>query len=530
MKTAAVSLPLLLISLALFSPAVRAEPPAHRWSQVFGDAGGQVAYSAATDAAGNVVIVGWFDGTVDFGGDELTTAGTLDIFVAKFDGTGAHLWSLRTGDAVVQLARSVATDPAGNVLVAGTWDDHVYVAKFSDAGVPQWSHHFGDGGQECRGVATDASGNVIITGEFYGTVNFGGSDLSSPAFENVFVAKFDGAGVHQWSDHFGNSSVQTGLAVATDAGSNVIISGALGGTASFGGPAITGAGYLVKFDPSGVHQWSKGFNAGGMYSVSADASGNVIAGGSFFGTVNFGGSNLTSAGSEDIFIAKFDASGAHQWSQKFGDANTQTCRSVATDVDGNVFATGYFNTGTVNFGGTDLVNATGNDIFVARFDGAGAHQWSQNFGGSSITSAYSVAANPDGNVVITGSLAGTASYGGDELTGAGGHDIFIAMYGDVATGVDRAPSTLVISAYPNPFNPQATIRFAIPSQGRVTIAVYDAHGSPVTTLLDEEKPAGAFTVAWNGRDHGGGAVSSGVYFARLVFGDEQRSYKIVLLK
>jgi hypothetical protein len=116
------------------------------------------------------------------------------------------------------------------------------------------------------------------------------------------------------------------------------------------------------------------------YSVAADASGNVIATGSFYGTVNFGGSDLTSTGPKDVFVVKFNSAGVHQWSQRFGDtAHSQWGMSVVADALGNVIATGDVK-GTINFGGSDLIGEGGRDIFLAKFNSDGVHQWSQCFG------------------------------------------------------------------------------------------------------------------------------------------------------
>jgi len=100
------------------------------------------------------------------------------------------------------------------------------------------------------------------------------------------------------------------------------------------------------------------------------------------------------------------------------------------------------------------------------------------------------------------------------------------------TGVGGTPTSYVlsVSAYPNPFNPETTIRYTLPSKGRVTINVFDARGAHVATLVDAVTRAGAYTVTWNGRDDRGNAVSSGVFFARLTSPAGARSYKVTLLK
>src|SRR5678816_4410899 len=115
-----------------------------------------------------------------------------------------------------------------------------------------------------------------------------------------------------------------------------------------------------------VHFWSQRFGANPDdigYAVAVDGSGNVVMTGYFNGTVNFGGSNLVSSGGNDIFVAKYNSAGIHQWSQRFGSTTNDEGRAVAVDGSGNIFVTGYF-TGAISFTGSGLISAGGNDIFV----------------------------------------------------------------------------------------------------------------------------------------------------------------------
>jgi hypothetical protein len=102
----------------------------------------------------------------------------------------------------------------------------------------------------------------------------------------------------------------------------------------------------------------------------------------------------------------------------------------------------------------------------------------------------------------------------------------------VLTGIDGIPSphVLSISAYPNPFNPETTLRYTLPASAHVTIDVYDARGQHVARLVDEEKKAGAYTTAWQGVEQSHARVGSGIYFARVSQNGVTRTYKLVLLK
>jgi hypothetical protein len=294
----------------------------HLWSKRFGDANSQQALAVAGDASGNVIVAGTFAGAVDFGGGALTSAGQDDIFVAKFASDGAHLWSKRFGDGTNQYAALVAVDASGNVILAGYFpgtvdfgggaltcagNGDIFVAKFASDGAHLWSRRFGDG--NAAAAAVDASGNVIVAGYFKGAVDFGGGALTSAGGYDIFVAKFASDGAHLWSKRFGDGSYQGADAVAVDASGNVIVTGRGGDTIDFGGGALAGNYiFVAKFGPNGAHLWSKGLGdwTYAYAVVTVDASGNVIVTGAFAGTVDFGGGALTStSAANEIFVAKF---------------------------------------------------------------------------------------------------------------------------------------------------------------------------------------------------------------------------------
>jgi hypothetical protein len=426
----------------------------------FGDQWEQFAESAAVDASGNMIVTGAFAGTVDFGGGPLTAPGGgagSNVFIVKFAPDGTHMWSSRFGDGTGQWARSVTTDASGNVVITGyfygtvdfgggpltsTGDEDVFIAKFTPGGAHIWSKSFGSADhQSANSVAVDASGNVIIAGGFYGTINFGGGDLTAPGSdENIFIAKFGPDGTHIWSKSFGDSSFQRAYSVAADASSNVIVVGDLRGTADFGGGPLTGGlnsnVFVAKFQADGTHVWSKslGDASNGQIgsTVTADVSGNVVVGGWYMGSIDFGGGAFTSVGSWDGFIVKLSPSGDHLWSKSFGDVSSDGTNSVATDALGNVIATGYF-TGKADFGGGEFTGGGGADIFLAKFSSDGSHIWSKHFGDAGNMGSYSkaVAVDASGNEIIAGNFTGGIDFGGGEFLSAntGVNDIFIAKFG-----------------------------------------------------------------------------------------------------
>jgi len=85
--------------------------------------------------------------------------------------------------------------------------------------------------------------------------------------------------------------------------------------------------------------------------------------------------------------------------------------------------------------------------------------------------------------------------------------------------------------YPNPFNPTTAISYTVPAPGaEVRLTIYDLAGREVRTLVAEMEQGGEHVVVWHGRDDAGRAVGSGVYFYRLVVGDQSIERKMVMLK
>ncbi|MDH3215143.1 MAG: SBBP repeat-containing protein [Candidatus Krumholzibacteria bacterium] len=553
-----VSRSILIVSILLASYALPASAQQPQWSQRFGGAIWDEGYDLAVDLSGNVLITGAFTDTVDFGGGPLFGAGSRDIYVAKYDANGGHLWSQGFGNNNSQRGESIAADASHNVVVAGDfsgtvnfgggslvsiggWD--MFLAKFDASGNHIWSQRFGStvssNADGARAVAVDGSGNIYLAGYFSGTVDFGGGPLVSAGGYEAFIAKYDPSGTHIWSQRFGSTSFDYATAVAVDGSANVVLTGRITGTVDFGGGPISGGNmFIAKFDSSGAHVWSQAFSANAN-GVTVDPAGNVLVTGGF-DNVDFGGGPLV--GPSDIYVVKFDPSGNHVWSIGFGSPHDlEWGADLAVDGLGNVFVTGEFwDTMTV---GAQLLESRGaNDPFVAWFDPDGNAVWADVFGGpvepGSLIHTNDRAAGIDvdgsGNVIVSGWFDYTADFGLGTLTSAGERDVYLAKYTDIvvsSVGESNPPRIHTLHPnVPNPFNPTTSIAFTLRETEHVTIRVYDVAGRPLRTLLDESRGPGRYEAVWNGTDDAGSLVSSGVYFCRMKTATFEQTRRMVLLK
>ncbi len=106
----------------------------------------------------------------------------------------------------------------------------------------------------------------------------------------------------------------------------------------------------------------------------------------------------------------------------------------------------------------------------------------------------------------------------------------IVLTGTGEPGVDLSKAMMLYQCYPNPFNPSTTIMFDLPEPLHVKLCVYTVKGELVETLVDRYMIEGRKEVTWSAKDNKGHAVSSGIYFYRLVAGEFTQTRKMVLLR
>ena len=182
-------------------------------------------------------------------------------------------------------------------------------------------------------------------------------------------------------------------------------------------------------------------------SIAVDGSGNIYTTGTFTGTVDFdpgaGIANLISAGVEDIFVSKLDASGNFVWAKSMGGTSPDQGYSIAVDGSGNVYTTGYF-LGTADFdpsvGTLNITSIGSTDIFVSKLDASGNFVWAKGIGGATDDFGNSIAVDGSGNVYTTGYFQETVDFdpnaGTANLSSVGGRDIFISKLSPTVLSIE----------------------------------------------------------------------------------------------
>lgn len=359
----------------------------NQWAQAHGGSSMDVAYGIAAYKNTTIVTVGYFNTDATLGGSKLSGKGGDDLFVASHTVNGGHQWSQAHGGGSVDRGHEVAVDNSGNIFVTGHFTQtadfggnqltsaggsDIFVAKYTASGAHLWSQSYGTTGADyAHGVAVDLSGNVYVTGLIYGPASLGGPVLPHKGGWDVFIASYDPTGAHRWSVAFGGSAHDMGKAVAVDPTGKVFVTGSVEGTVDLGGGPKTGPGKLDTFvacyDSSGKHLWSKvvGSSQGDYGADVAAGTGKVYIIGSFDGQASFGGSPLKNSGSSDIFVASYTDSGAPRWSRAFGGSSADVGTSLAVGPSGSVYVTGYF-FDTADLGQGPVTSTGSSDLFLLK--------------------------------------------------------------------------------------------------------------------------------------------------------------------
>jgi hypothetical protein len=319
----------------------------------------------AVDSTGNVYVVGTTAGDLDDQG----VTGTEDAYLAKYDGAGSLLYTIRLG----------ATDSAGGFA-----------------------------------VAVDSGDNVIVTGQTLSPL----TDTAYGGGFDTFVTKFDSTGDELFTRQAAPFAADKGLAITVDSSDNIFVSGVTSGAlASDQTYAGASDGFVTKLDSDGALVYNKQFGGAGDDSANAvtvDSAGNVFVAATVSGNAVVRKYADAAASDPPLWEVDLGALGSD------GDAT-----GIALDANGDVYLTGYTTNASLT-GPIVTAHSGGTDAFLTRIVDSGGSAAVNNttyLGNTGSDRAFGVAVN-NGDIYITGETDGTI----DGKTPSGQIDAFVAKF------------------------------------------------------------------------------------------------------
>ena len=466
--------------------------------------------AAAIDSSGYVYFVG------------RQTDATQKIL--KYDSLGNIIWAKDFNVITGSNYLGIAAFKSRYFYITYSNQDHSFgLTKFDTNGVLLWKKNISGYYYEPMCITHDTSGNIYLTGD----ISYNGI--------NSFTVKYNPQGDTLWSAIYypsTNGGAFSPHSISVDNSKNVYITGNLNN------PDFTFAYGTIKYDSSGNRKWiskyyspmSPNHGAGGG-CVKADNKGNCyVTGGATY-------ANINGIGYTTPVTIKYGPNGDSIWTRLFRLQDT------------------------IQFGGAyDMFLDENDNLFIPcnytiKYDKDGNLKWYAN------NSQYMWKA-----VILEKNIYVSGGYGGQEISRIIGYNqyngsvIFNQQYTTFTgptsfmtfgralySAISANDSAILIKYssnvnhinsgelnikkftlyqnYPNPFNPVTKINYALPTQGFVSLKIYDITGREIKTLVNEVKQAGYYTVDFNGSNY-----SSGVYFYRIQSGDFVQTKRMVLLK
>jgi hypothetical protein len=473
------------------------------WAKSAVCSGEEYGRGVASDHSGNVFVTGYFSSQpMIFGTTVLPNMGQSDIFIAKYNQAGAILWARSIGGSWLDFGVAIAADSMGNSYVTGYFQSDsmllgtymhnagmfdFFIAKFNPAGDLLWAKT--EGGSKSDyviNITSDRKGNVYAGGSFESdSITLGLTVLKSNLYD-LFIVKYDSTGNVLWAKAGGGKALVSSL--TADAASNLYVTGFFKNSSlTFGAYTLTssdsGEIFIVKYDTDGNVIWAKseggtGEDAGNALTI--DKSGNIYLTGSFQSpSITFGTTTLINQGSRDIFIVKYDTAGNVIRARSIGGNSSANSFSINSDPEYNIYISGNYFGSLIVFDSTILNNAGELDMFIAKYDSSGKLLWAHSKGGSGIETANGVTTNKDGDVYVAGSFSSaTLDFGTNSLYNNGNQDLFVAKLKGISLGnLTASGKNYTPAIFPNP----GSGRFVISglSEGTWKIMIYSVTGENI---------------------------------------------------
>jgi len=483
------------------------------------------------DNLGNYLVVGYFGGagvdTANFNGYKLTGYGDRDIFVAKYNTNGDLLWVKAAGSSSSgEEGWGIAVDNDNNIYIAGMYQGtanfgtlqttgmagkDVFVSKLSPNGDFLWVKTLlspKDIVVADLEISTTKD-EIAIAGYFTDTVIVNNVMQFSNGSEDAFVARYSLDGMLNSLYHFGGALADRASGISAAGGNKFWVVGNFYGTMTLGGTTLASSGdrdaFMTLLDNNNDHIY---FNVGGGTSddfctdVSCDGAGNAFVTGYYNNTANFGSFQVTSAGDDEMYVARI------------GDfiVPVELISFNAENIDGKVNLNWVTATETNNYG-FDIERSFDKIRFekIAFINGKGT---------SSVINNYNYVDNTNFNGVVYYRLKQTDFDGTHH-------------YSDIVEVNTEIPANFALMQnYPNPFNPTTTITYTLKSEGFVTIKIFDVLGKEVETIVNQIQNRGTYKLTFNAAN-----INSGIYFYNLTVSDKlsgnsifNQSKKMILVK
>ncbi|MGE0077760.1 MAG: T9SS type A sorting domain-containing protein [Bacteroidales bacterium] len=434
-------------------------------------------YDVKIASSGNVYVAGTYISNfilngVTYNGYPSSASTKPDIFLAKFNSSGDVQWVKTIGSSEGDLPEAIVIDESENIYLAGRFKSTCdfgdgysltattstffdgFILKYNSSGTVQWVKNiaYGTDNERVTGITLGTDGNLYIAG-FAKSSSFtvgdgttGDTYTNADANADLFLASYTSSGSKIWSKQIATNNNSNILrAIACNGDNDLYVGGALFGTVTIDGINYTssGSGDIIYFKASSLDGSSEWVRKGGstlddqlnsiaIYEDYSYLIGYIQGTGTIDSTSTLQSSSFTTAGSNDIFLAKYNLEGRLLWKKTIGSTGTDV--GYGLNILNNVLvATGYF-ANTLNFNLSTITSGGNTDAAFFVFDVESNAVLAKSASGAGEDRGQGVALDEDYNVYMGGFFksasltVGTNTFTNSSSPSTTYKDLFFAKY------------------------------------------------------------------------------------------------------
>jgi len=262
-------------------------------------------------------------------------------------------------------------------------------AALADAPEPAWTYRFGsDENENVFDLAVAPDGYAYLVGSTQGEL-----ERPTEGFFDGFVHAVAPDGRARWTRQIGSPEMDFVRRVAIAPNGDVVVAGISSGGIA-GPPAGGDDAFVIRFGQGGEELWRVAIGSAGADAAHALAvadDGTIYVGGSTDGDLAG-----APAGGDDLFLVALEPDGAERWRRQDGTPADERLSAASPAPDGGVYAA------ISSTGDLDAANAGGWDVYLRRYDGTGAVTWRAGLHDDADLQAYGLATGPDGGPIVAG--------------------------------------------------------------------------------------------------------------------------------
>ncbi|WP_413681266.1 SBBP repeat-containing protein [Prochlorococcus sp. MIT 1318] len=314
-------------------------------------------------------------------------------------------WTKLWGGSAYDFANALTTGSDGSIYIAGHTNDHIpgetaggdaFLAKYDPDGTKDWTQLLGSmGWDEARALTTGTDGSIYLAGMTYGSI--GGEPHSGSS--DAFLTKYDADGTQVWTQLLGTASYDATNALTIGNDGSIYIAGKtddnLDGETNSGGSSA----FLTKYSADGTKAWTQLLGTGPNQKANALTTGSE--GSIYIAGLTSSGLGETIIGGYDAYLTKYAPDGTREWTQLLGSTSLDEATALTTGSDGSIYIAGYTQ------GDFDAkTNSGSNDAFLAKYNADGTRNWTKLLGTTSSEDAQALTTGSDGSIYISGYTGG----------------------------------------------------------------------------------------------------------------------------